>query len=142
MGTDNGWDDVATWLRQRLDELGWEQTDVADRAQVSIRLVTDLVNSNRTNFRASKIDAIEWAIGAKPGTFQAIREGKAPPPPGQPPPGSQASVRDVDAKVSQLLEVAAGIVQVQREAADTQQRLADSQQEIAEMLREMRQTLP
>lgn len=55
--------DVSTYLRAKLDELGWTPSQLARRAGVSRQYVNSLLNGSTTALRLDKAMAIAHALG-------------------------------------------------------------------------------
>lgn len=74
---DQDWDAVAKAISDRIAELGIRQRDLADRANVGLSTVQELVNNWKPRKRNPKtLAAISEALGWPPGKIQAVADGR------------------------------------------------------------------
>jgi DNA-binding XRE family transcriptional regulator len=87
----------AWWLSEQVSRVEWErlgalvrrdrvrlgmrtQGELAARAGVSKRTVSDIERAARANFSADTLGAVEAALGWEPGTVSDVLRGRAPAP--------------------------------------------------------------
>lgn len=72
MPDETAWTRLAAHVRWRLNELGWAQKDLAERAGVTARTVSTLLSGRPRGREPISLAAIEQALGWAPGRAREI----------------------------------------------------------------------
>lgn len=103
------WSAVAKAIDARLNELGWRQRELAERAQVSVAIVRELQRHTTQRRRnARTLEALSLALGWHREHLNAVLNGRTPPEPGQDVPLSPDAVASRLASIESRLRVIEG----------------------------------
>ena len=92
------WVAVANAIKERVNELGWRQRELAQRSHVSQAIVRELQHHTVERRRSARtLEALSVALGWHPQHLAAVLRGRTPPGPGDP-------ISDNDKTVSSRLD--------------------------------------
>lgn len=92
------WVAVANAIKQRVNELGWRQRELAQRSHVSQAIVRELQHHTVERRRSARtLEALSVALGWHPQYLAAVLHGRTPPELGDP-------ISDDDRTVSSRLD--------------------------------------
>jgi len=92
------WVAVANAIKERVNELGWRQRELAQRSHVSQAIVRELQHHTVERRRSARtLEALSVALGWHPQHLAAVLRGRTPPEPGDP-------ISDNDKRVSSRLD--------------------------------------
>jgi len=98
------WAAVADAINKRVDELGWPQGELAERAHVSRATVREVQHHTAERRRSARtLEALSAALGWHPHHIDAVLHGYVPPDP--PEPVSSSLHSRVDALESRLDDI-------------------------------------
>jgi transcriptional regulator with XRE-family HTH domain len=93
------WAAVANAIKERVNELGWRQRELAQRSQVSQAIVRELQHHTVERRRSARtLEALSVTLGWHPQHLVAVLHGRTPPEPGEP-------ISDNDVTVSSRLDI-------------------------------------
>jgi hypothetical protein len=103
------WSAVARAISERMTELGLNQREVAERAQVALSIVRELRHNTVQRRRAGRtLEALSVALGWHPRHLAAVLVGHRPPAPGDPidyaGDGVPARLAAIEDRLSQIAE--------------------------------------
>ena len=79
------WAAVANAIKERVNELGWRQRELAQRAHVSQAIVRELQHHTVERRRSARtLEALSVTLGWHPQHLVAVLRGRTPPEPGEP----------------------------------------------------------
>jgi transcriptional regulator with XRE-family HTH domain len=79
------WVAVANAIKERVNELGWRQRELAQRSHVSQAIVRELQHHTVERRRSARtLEALSVAMGWHPQHLAAVLRGRTPPEPGDP----------------------------------------------------------
>jgi transcriptional regulator with XRE-family HTH domain len=79
------WAAVARAINERVNELGWRQHELAERAQVSQAIVRELQRNTVQRRRSARtLEALSVTLGWHPRHLAAVLHGRRPPAVGEP----------------------------------------------------------
>ncbi|MGB8962160.1 MAG: helix-turn-helix transcriptional regulator [Pseudonocardiaceae bacterium] len=79
------WVAVANAIKERVNELGWRQRELAQRSHVSQAIVRELQHHTVERRRSARtLEALAIALGWHPQHLVAVLHGRTPPEPGEP----------------------------------------------------------
>ncbi|MBV9730066.1 MAG: helix-turn-helix transcriptional regulator [Pseudonocardiales bacterium] len=79
------WVAVANAIKQRVNELGWRQRELAQRSHVSQAIVRELQHHTVERRRSARtLEALSVALGWHPQHLSAVLRGRTPPELGEP----------------------------------------------------------
>ena len=79
------WAAVANAINERVNELGWRQRELAQRAHVSQAIVRELQHHTVERRRSARtLEALSVTLGWHPQHLVAVLRGRTPPEPGEP----------------------------------------------------------
>jgi transcriptional regulator with XRE-family HTH domain len=93
------WAAVANAIKERVNELGWRQRELAQRSHVSQAIVRELQHHTVERRRSARtLEALSVTLGWHPQHLVAVLHGRTPPEPGEP-------LSDNDVTVSSRLDI-------------------------------------
>jgi transcriptional regulator with XRE-family HTH domain len=93
------WAAVANAIKERVNELGWRQRELAQRSHVSQAIVRELQHHTVERRRSARtLEALSITLGWHPQHLVAVLHGRTPPEPGEP-------ISDNDVTVSSRLDI-------------------------------------
>jgi transcriptional regulator with XRE-family HTH domain len=93
------WAAVANAIKERVNELGWRQRELAQRSHVSQAIVRELQHHTVERRRSGRtLEALSVTLGWHPQHLVAVLHGRTPPEPGEP-------ISDNDVTVSSRLDI-------------------------------------
>jgi transcriptional regulator with XRE-family HTH domain len=93
------WAAVANAIKERVNELGWRQRELAQRSHVSQAIVRELQHHTVERRRSARtLEALSVTLGWHPQHLVAVLHGRTPPEPGEP-------ISDNDVTVSSRLDI-------------------------------------
>ena len=79
------WVAVSHAIKERVNELGWRQRELAQRSHVSQAIVRELQHHTVERRRSARtLEALSLALGWHPQHLTAVLHGRTPPEPGEP----------------------------------------------------------
>ena len=79
------WVAVANAIKERVNELGWRQRELAQRSHVSQAIVRELQHHTVERRRSARtLESLSIALGWHPQHLAAVLHGNTPPEPGEP----------------------------------------------------------
>ena len=105
------WVAVANAIKERVNELGWSQRELAQRSHVSQAIVRELQHHTVERRRSARtLEALSVALGWHPQHLVAVLHGRTPPELGEPPVsdnGRSVSSRldAIDERLSEITEL-------------------------------------
>ncbi len=79
------WVAVANAIKERVNELGWRQRELAQRSHVSQAIVRELQHHTVERRRSARtLEALSIALGWHPQHLVAVLHSRTPPEPGEP----------------------------------------------------------
>lgn len=79
------WVAVANAIKERVNELGWRQRELAQRSHVSQAIVRELQHHTVERRRSARtLESLSIALGWHPQHLAAVLYGNTPPEPGEP----------------------------------------------------------
>jgi ribosome-binding protein aMBF1 (putative translation factor) len=79
------WAAVANAIKERVNELGWRQRELAQRSHVSQAIVRELQHHTVERRRSARtLEALSITLGWHPQHLVAVLHGRTPPEPGEP----------------------------------------------------------
>ncbi|MGH4007505.1 MAG: helix-turn-helix domain-containing protein [Pseudonocardiaceae bacterium] len=79
------WVAVANAIKERVNELGWRQRELAQRSHVSQAIVRELQHHTVERRRSARtLESLSIALGWHPQHLAAVLHGHTPPEPGEP----------------------------------------------------------
>jgi transcriptional regulator with XRE-family HTH domain len=93
------WAAVANAIKERVNELGWRQRELAQRSHVSQAIVRELQHHTVERRRSARtLEALSVTLGWHPQHLVAVLHGRTPPEPGEP-------ISDNNVTVSSRLDI-------------------------------------
>jgi transcriptional regulator with XRE-family HTH domain len=93
------WAAVANAIKERVNELGWRQRELAQRSHVSQAIVRELQHHTVERRRSARtLEALSVTLGWHPQHLVAVLHGRTPPEPGEP-------ISENDVTVSSRLDI-------------------------------------
>ena len=104
------WVAVANAIKERVNELGWRQRELAQRSHVSQAIVRELQQHTVERRRSARtLEALSIALGWHPQHLDAVLHGRRPPEPDEPVSDSADSVwarlETIDARLSEITDL-------------------------------------
>ena len=101
------WAAVAKAINQRVNELGWRQRELAERAHVSQAIVREIQHHTVERRRSTRtLEALSVAMGWHPQHLSAVLNGRTPPEPDEPVSASGETVWSrLDSLEDRLVEI-------------------------------------
>ena len=104
------WVAVANAIKERVNELGWRQRELAQRSHVSQAIVRELQHHTVERRRSARtLEALSVALGWHPQHLAAVLRGRTPPEPGDPISDNGTTVSSrldaIDERLSEITEL-------------------------------------
>jgi transcriptional regulator with XRE-family HTH domain len=104
------WVAVANAIKERVNELGWRQRELAQRSHVSQAIVRELQHHTVERRRSARtLEALSVALGWHPQHLAAVLRGRIPPEPGDPISDNGTTVSSrldaIDERLSEITEL-------------------------------------
>lgn len=100
MDNEQGWKRLAEAVRQRRDDRGWTQLDLATRGGPSIDRIQAIEGVRTDGYSPRTLAKLERALEWRQGSVRAILAGGSPSPPGAEPHATDASESDDDSDLT------------------------------------------
>lgn len=104
------WAAVADAIKERVNELGWRQRELARRSHVSQAIVRELQHHTVERRRSARtLEALSIALGWHPQHLDAVLHGRRPPDLGEPVSDTEDSVwsrlETIDERLSEITDL-------------------------------------
>jgi transcriptional regulator with XRE-family HTH domain len=104
------WAAVANAIKERVNELGWRQRELAQRSHVSQAIVRELQHHTVERRRSARtLEALSVALGWHPQHLAAVLRGRTPPELGEPISGNGRTVSSrldaIDERLSEITDL-------------------------------------
>lgn len=104
------WVAVANAIKERVNELGWRQRELAQRSHVSQAIVRELQHHTVERRRSARtLEALSIALGWHPQHLAAVLHSRTPPEPGEPISDNGRSVSSrldaIDERLSEITDL-------------------------------------
>ena len=104
------WVAVANAIKERVNELGWRQRELAQRSHVSQAIVRELQHHTVERRRSARtLEALSVAMGWHPQHLTAVLRGRTPPEPGDPVSDNGSTVSSrldaIDERLSEITDL-------------------------------------
>jgi transcriptional regulator with XRE-family HTH domain len=104
------WAAVANAIKERVNELGWRQRELAQRSHVSQAIVRELQHHTVERRRSARtLEALSVTLGWHPQHLVAVLHGRTPPEPGEPISDNEMAVSSrldiIDERLSEITDL-------------------------------------
>jgi transcriptional regulator with XRE-family HTH domain len=104
------WAAVANAIKERVNELGWRQRELAQRSHVSQAIVRELQHHTVERRRSARtLEALSVTLGWHPQHLVAVLHGRTPPEPGEPISDNEMTVSSrldiIDERLSEITDL-------------------------------------
>jgi transcriptional regulator with XRE-family HTH domain len=104
------WAAVANAIKERVNELGWRQRELAQRSHVSQAIVRELQHHTVERRRSARtLEALSITLGWHPQHLVAVLHGRTPPQPGEPISDNEMTVSSrldiIDERLSEITDL-------------------------------------
>jgi transcriptional regulator with XRE-family HTH domain len=104
------WAAVANAIKERVNELGWRQRELAQRSHVSQAIVRELQHHTVERRRSARtLEALSVTLGWHPQHLVAVLHGRTPPEPGEPISDNKMTVSSrldiIDERLSEITDL-------------------------------------